>query len=442
MIQLEIGVVADSKRDALQRGAIVTVTQIANLAGEKVRSPLARTKVIDIANDMPAYSAFSFENPGVYEIAVRSPYGTDWKEIALKEAMKVTMRIRHRRRELDYSSIVELPRLSNSWLDTSEKLNGNDAPEVGRNDIARTTDLINYGRVLNFFDQLAIRAIDAPTFSNFFDTDLLRPVDPGTATPAGDYGLTVPRFSDSARIDAPTVGELDNLYFGLRGHQNDGVFPARWQNSFGRNGRDLVSIPWLWFPLIDDPDRSVEFTLRQSRSHVGPTTVLEVQDTKWGALLEFVTQGRMEEASRVADSLMQDDTTGFPKSLPEYALQGKLQDPLVAALGGIILVSNVAELRDERWDTWLENLANWFPNLPDAAAIYGYRCLQRGRGDPASHWLRRSIDQGLPYFSATFCLLTLSLSQLGDRETLDLISPAAAAVDVTQPFTVIHVPWG
>jgi len=442
MIQLEIGVVADSKRDALQRGAIVTVTQIANLAGEKVRSPQTRTKVIDIASDLPSYSEFSFENPGVYEIAVRSPYGTDWKEIALQDAMKVTMRIRHRRRELDYSSIVELPRLSNSWLDTSENLNGNDAPEVGRNDITRTTDLINYGRVLNYFDRLAVRGIDAPTFSNFSDTDLLRPVDLGTASPNGDYGFTVPRFSDSARIDAPTVDELDNLYFGLRGQQNDGVVPTRWQNSFGRNGRDLVSIPWLWFPLIDDPDRSVEFTLRQSRSHGGATTVLEVQDTKWGALLEFVTQGRMEEASRVADSLVPNNAIGFPKSLPEYALQGKLQDPLVAVLGGIILVSNVAERRDERWDAWLENLANWFPNLPDAAAIYGYRCLQRGQGDPAGHWLRRSIDQGLPYFSATFRLLTLSLSQLGDREALDLISPAAAAVDVSQPFTVIHVPWG
>ncbi|NSZ60049.1 hypothetical protein FY133_24800 (plasmid) [Agrobacterium tumefaciens] len=138
---------------------------------------------------------------------------------------------------------------------------------------------------------------------------------------------------------------------------------------------------------------------------------------------------------------MQNDSIGFPKSLPEYALQGKLQDPLVAVLGGIILVSNVAERRDERWDTWLGNLANWFPNLPDAAAIYGYRCLQKGQGDAAGHWLRRSIDQGLPYFTATFRLLTLSLSQLGDREALDLISPAATAVDVTQPFTVIHVPW-
>ncbi|MEV4610726.1 hypothetical protein MRBLMR1_005863 [Neorhizobium sp. LMR1-1-1.1] len=442
MIQLEIGVVAESKKDALQRGAIVTITQIANLAGEKVRSPQPRTKVIDISGDLPSYSVFSFEDPGVYEIAVRSPYGTDWKEIALQEAMKVTMRIRHRRRELDYASIVELPRLSNSWLETPKLPNGNDAPEVGRNEIASATDLISYGRVFNYFNQLAIRAIDAPTFSNFSHTNLLRPLDRAAASPSVEYGFTVPRFSDSARIDAPTVGELNNLYFSLRGQQNDGIVPTRWQNSFGRNGRDLVSIPWLWFPLVDDSDRSVEFTLRQSRSHVGPTTVLDVQDTKWGALLEFVTQGRMFEASRVVDSLMQDDAIGPAKSLPEYALQGKLQDPLVAVLGGIILVSNVVELRDERWDAWLENLANWFPNLPDAAAIYGYRCLQRGQGDPASHWLRRSIDQGLPYFSATFRLLTLSLSQLGDRETLDLISPAAAAVDVTQPFTVIHVPWG
>jgi hypothetical protein len=437
MIELEIAVVSDSEMGALQRGAIVTVAQLAGLKGEKILSRQTQTKVLDIVRNELHYSSFPVENPGIYEITVRSPKGTDWREVTLEKSEKFSFRVQSPRKYQDFLSTVTQIDFPQNRLPAA----GNQPDFVGRQPNIGGRDVIANGRILNAIDFVTTRAISSPTFANFADLNLMALNAGEVVEPSIDLGAQIPRLSRSARISAPSFDQLNNVYFSLRGQPVDRPIPARWTNCFGRHGRDLVSIPWDWFPLIDEPDRQVEIRLELKDSRSGANTMLEVQDTKWGALLDFVTQGRMEDAARVADSFLSGAHIASG-SLPEFALQGKLKEPLVAVLGGIILVSNVADFHHERWDPWLRNLANWFPNIPDAGAILGYRLLQRGKAEEARLWLERSINAGLPFFSATFRLLMLGFSQLQDRKSLDLISPAAAAIDVAQPFTVVHVPWG
>jgi hypothetical protein len=439
MIDLEIGIVARDARDALQRGAIVTVAQLADLGGERVALRQQRTQAIDIVSGEPEYEVFSLEQPGIYEITIRSPSGMDARELTLEESTKVTFEVRSRRNATEFSAGIDWSRFIAPSSVRLPRPQFEGPPYYAAKTLE---DAIGGARVMNFLNVLATSEMVAPNYTSFADAKLL--VLHHDAAPDGIVQrFETPRFSHSTVIASPAFHELDKLYFELRGLPTNGDPPARWINSFGVAGRDLVSIPWIWFPFPDDPERSVELKLSRKESRSGPMMVLVVRDTKWGALLDFVTQGRMQDAALVADSLL--ERHGFPlsgRSLPEYALEGKLKEPLVAALGGIILVSNIVDVQRKRWDDWLENLANWFPNMPDAAAIFGYRCLQMGQVEKAHLWLKRSVAGGLPFFSATFRLLTLGFSQLEDRQSLDLISPAAAAVDVTQPFTVIHVPWG
>jgi len=422
MIHLEVGVFTLDPREALQRGAIVTLALIAGLEGERIASRQQKTLVMDIVRDEPKYTRVSFEQPGIYELTVRLPSRTEIREVTVEESTSLTIEVRPSATAADFLAGIDWSDLARSNVRLPE-LKGTLPNAIGR------------AHVMNTLDFLALREMNTPDYTNFKSTNLLAPFTVN--------GIEAPRFSRSTVIGSPTVNELNNIYLALSGLPTNGATPARWTNCFGVSGRDLVSIPWIWFPLIEDEDRSVELKLSRKESVSGLTTALHVRDTKWGALLELVTQGRMQDAALVADSLLEGHGSSLGgRTLPEYALEGKLREPLVAALGGIILVSNIADLQRKRWDDWLENLANWFPNMPDAAAIYGYRCLQMGEIEEANLWLTRSVNQGLPFFSATFRLLTLGFSQLEDRRSLDLISPAAAAVDVTQPFTVIHVPWG
>jgi hypothetical protein len=428
MIELEVGFVTSDAKNALERGAIVTVTQIAGLEGERVESRQRLTQAIDIVNGEPRVRSFSFEQPGVYEITVRLPSGTHSRELSLRGASRVVFQVPPRPEPLDFDSEGWQRRIGRQAIPSSE---GHLSLQLSRRSSAFILS------PMNRIDSLSPRSMATPTYKGFADTSLVAFNEMFKLDSASEINRA-PGYSPSGTIQAPSHAELNDLYFELRGQETSAPTRERWANCFGSNGRDLVSVPWTWFPLSGDPERVVEVKLDQKRSNFGPSTRLEVWDTKWGALLEFVTQGRMDDAAFVSQSLVQD---GPAANLPEFALRGKLQEPLVAALGGIILVSTVTDLQRERWDDWLENLAKWFPRMPDAAAILGYRRLQMGDIGNASLLLKRSVAEGLPFFSATFRLLMLAFSQLGDEESANLISPAAAAVDVTQPFTVIHVPW-
>jgi len=150
----------------------------------------------------------------------------------------------------------------------------------------------------------------------------------------------------------------------------------------------------------------------------------------------------MNDANTVADAVIKnirEESYGFGHSLPEVALRDKLKDPLVAALGGLVLVSSASDGRPKTWDKWIRNLANWFPGIPDGAAIYGYRLVQQGKFQEGHQWLHEAVERGLPYFSATFRLLSLGFAQLEDDDALELISEASVAVDPTQTFTVMSL---
>ncbi|HXT69968.1 MAG TPA: hypothetical protein VN700_09450 [Vicinamibacterales bacterium] len=77
-------------------------------------------------------------------------------------------------------------------------------------------------------------------------------------------------------------------------------------------------------------------------------------------------------------------------------LQEKSSDAVAAAAGAVGLLG-IDEA--ERVHSWLINLANWFPWLPDGAALAAESCARNGQDEEAVRFLSLLEHRGLPLFS-------------------------------------------
>jgi hypothetical protein len=225
--------------------------------------------------------------------------------------------------------------------------------------------------------------------------------------------------------------------------------PPKWIFVEIEGSLDLLSLPWAWWlapssivagtpPIQVLHDRMG--SRRSDREGRGRTTV-SVRDDRWFPLLEFMASGRLTDAASIADAVITDEEL-------INALALKKKGPLLAAAAAVILSARTTSTDWQQWDQWLENLANWFPRIPDGKIILGCRRLQQAqsyqdRAKVLVH-LQEGFARGIPMMSATFRMFALALAQLGDdfpeAEQLRLDTAAVAArVDPEQPFTVIRL---
>ncbi|TAX38979.1 hypothetical protein [Rhizobium leguminosarum] len=439
MSVLNVEVLGDDLLSFFRKGAIVTVTELGNPRSKRKR--YREEAVVDIGRDNPFgvseqeradSHAFRLPGPGTYEVSVRHPFGVEVKQEAFEPNAE------------PQRSIVVLAR--------SVKVRNRNLALIAGNDSVFSRNV----RLLLERESRFLSVISSDHYDNsssriwwsrsssplrkplgFEDLDVLHILQNLDVLDEDDF---VERRRSIVSLD---YSDLYGIYLNLQGQEREsGANFPRWISISRAGYRDLVSMPWLWLPPIREDGRVAVIDLNRSgglSSKSDPVRV-DVLDSRWGSLLAYVAVGRMEEAGKVADALISDRSDAFDESLPQLALRGKLRDPLVAALGGLILVSNVEDTSRKKWDKWLQNLANWFPGIPDGAAICGYRCLQQGRYEEANDWLRKSVERGLPFFSATFRLLSLGFAQLEDDAYLRKISKGLVSVDPSQPFTVLSLP--
>ena len=89
-------------------------------------------------------------------------------------------------------------------------------------------------------------------------------------------------------------------------------------------------------------------------------------------------------------------------------LKGKRSDPIRAAIGGYALL-RLNELKGTQ--NWTENLASWFPWLPDGAVITGEKAAMLGDHQRALDYFLRASERGLPLFTDGFSILVSRLRQ-------------------------------
>ena len=124
--------------------------------------------------------------------------------------------------------------------------------------------------------------------------------------------------------------------------------------------------------------------------------------------------------------------TGNPGHAAEVAsqaielMQGKVGDPVAAVLGAYAL------LRLGRLDEigeWVENLANWFPHLPDGAILASELAVRAGDRDDA--WLPEAVSRGVPMFADGLSLLATRL-RAGERDDPNGLLEIATLADFAQ----------
>jgi hypothetical protein len=223
----------------------------------------------------------------------------------------------------------------------------------------------------------------------------------------------------------------------------------RWICVIVGNVVDLVSMPWAWWLKSSDdhpiPDHPIQI-LRESYSegtwdeNVG-RTMLTVRDEKWYPLLEFLASGRLAEAETIVEGVVDQDVL-------LDALSMKRKGPLVAVAGAIILIARTTSIAPQPWDPWLDNLADWFPHLPDGKILLGCRRLQQARSmadfRTSFEHLHAGFNRGIPFMSATIQMLSLALAQLGcefeEAEAMRRhVAAVASRVVPDQPFVVMRL---
>jgi hypothetical protein len=115
----------------------------------------------------------------------------------------------------------------------------------------------------------------------------------------------------------------------------------------------------------------------------------------------------------------------------EDAVQGKMKSPLAAAVAATVL------LRANRLDllhaTWLRNLSDWFPQLPDGAVLWAeqLRLQSTQTGEPVDDerrtHLARIAERGLPLLSEVLPLAGRQIAELGTGDPV--LGPLGARID-------------
>ncbi len=452
MTGLQLKLVQPLAEGRLEVGAVAELRLLLGADGQQVRPMWHETRPVAVwGSDSPEYEGadftqFDLPSGGRYGITIRLPRGGD-----IEREVDIVPGVTR-------SEIIDLPVSPHEYLgwqqfsgvvrnDPNRRVRNVPEPAGGTFDQLVSIKALNsvYEHEADLFNRRgdipAVFSSELPVAGDAWQlfSDTIDETAPPVIT---DWQN--PIFDEEYCLWTPTMpNEEDgwNLVQALRGDQlPDDVqqrFP-RWM-LFDRQGqRDLVSVPWGWWGMVL-PQPSEGIRLLYDRANPSPInreqpgrTVVSVQDRRWGGLLEFVASGRLEEAGELAPDV-------FGRESPEDALYGKSKGPLSAVLGGLVLVSTSRDPGLQHWDQWLENLANWFPALPDGAVLLGFRLLQLGQYDEGRARLEEGLNRGIPYFAATFRMLTLGFSQLEDDAALKHISRLTTRVDPSQPFTVIRL---
>jgi hypothetical protein len=122
------------------------------------------------------------------------------------------------------------------------------------------------------------------------------------------------------------------------------------------------------------------------------------------AVARYLHSGALQEAANlVADLAAQ----------AEKLLRDKQADPFGAALGGYALLRlhELARLHD-----WAQNLADWFPWLPDGAIVAGEQAALSGDHARAVTNFCEAARRGLPVYADGFSMLVSRLREYGQPD--------------------------
>ena len=165
-----------------------------------------------------------------------------------------------------------------------------------------------------------------------------------------------------------------------------------------------------------------------------PATSVALDDPLIAPMFGYLASGDLPMAERMAHAAL-------------GALFEKIQHPIAAAAGALILVRTERDPKDKYWHEWIDNLYREFPWLPDGAVAKTWHAIQRVRSEDDLAQVLVYADEawrrGLPYFTVGLQLLSESLLLLQPHlpdagRRLQIVRSALSAADRGQAFTTLR----
>ncbi|MBT2510545.1 hypothetical protein J7I98_32815 [Streptomyces sp. ISL-98] len=190
----------------------------------------------------------------------------------------------------------------------------------------------------------------------------------------------------------------------------------------------LVTLPAPW-----DAAR-IEVLVNARHSPTGSAVAVTVRDPAVGAALAYMSRGAFDTASKLFTDV-------------ESMLRAKNQNPLAAAAGAYVLVGTGLTDEPRQWDSWLENLRDWFDWMSDGSVLRATRRLRRAASDAdlrqARDGLIEAYDRGVPFYTLGLSWLVDGLSEFPhDPECVSRLEQARRLswrVDMREPFVIVSL---
>jgi len=174
---------------------------------------------------------------------------------------------------------------------------------------------------------------------------------------------------------------------------------------------------------------------------------LSINDSDFGAMVGYLGSGALPTAQQMLEP------TGDLMATVGPVLFGKVRNPFAAVAAAAVLVQAETTGERQKWDDWIDNLATWFPDIPDGEILRGVRRLALARVpadlDDVRQTFAGALRRGLPIFASVArsfvqALNTLVGDQSVDSSELEADGAYAAVrdtmrrVQVRQAFTVLR----
>jgi hypothetical protein len=216
------------------------------------------------------------------------------------------------------------------------------------------------------------------------------------------------------------------------------VLPYPWRNA---NGKEAL------VELLVGPDQRLEM----DQATIGPVAPWSVstlaRDEKVAPVLSYFAAG-------------DDSAAVFLAAMGQDLLFEKMTNPFAASAGAYVLVDQWLRERgagsgEAKWLQWIDNLARWFPWLPDGEILRGWIALAGHASAPAIESARGAFveaeNRGIPFFTAGVRHLADGLARIANQDKVDgrkdqavvdalaRIRRVASSTDPRFPFTTIRL---
>jgi hypothetical protein len=192
-----------------------------------------------------------------------------------------------------------------------------------------------------------------------------------------------------------------------------------------RNAVELLRVP----ETLSLAERVSSITLEWHKLAGDPLRFVAT-DPDVAMLTDYIASGDVLTASQLKPDLW---------NTAVAQLRMKLSCPPAAVIAGYLLVSTEHQQSDHDWTQWIENLANWFEDIPDGAIFSGWRALRNGDAYKARSRFAQAIGRGLPILSGSIRMLYRGLIALNDEHRLRQIHDVVTNVQPGRVFTTIRL---